>query len=97
MENTGAIGLLAACSYCSLLGREHRPPLAVQTAIGSRCAQSCFDFRAAERELRITDMELGERIEASPAWRERDELLQNVPGVGPVPSRPLLTDLPELG
>lgn len=50
-----------------------------------------------ERELRITDTELGERIEASPAWRERDELLQSVPGVGPVLSRTLLADLPELG
>jgi transposase len=50
-----------------------------------------------ERELRITDTALGERIEASPAWRERDELLQSVPGVGPVLSRTLLADLPELG
>ena len=50
-----------------------------------------------ERELRITDTELCERIEASPAWRERDELLQSVPGVGPVLSRTLLADLPELG
>ena len=49
-----------------------------------------------ERELRITDTELGERIEASPAWRERDELLQSVLGVGRVVSRTLF-DLPELG
>jgi transposase len=50
-----------------------------------------------EREVRITDTDLGERVRQSPAWRERDELLQSVPGVGPVLSRTLLADLPELG
>jgi transposase len=50
-----------------------------------------------ERELRITDTDLGEMVKASPAWRERDALYQSVPGVGPVMSRTLLADLPELG
>jgi transposase len=50
-----------------------------------------------ERELRMTDTDLGELIKASPVWRERDELLRSVPGVGPVLSRTLLADLPELG
>src|SRR5215208_423499 len=50
-----------------------------------------------ERELRMTDTDLGDMIKASPAWRERDEWLQSVPGVGPVLSRTLLADLPELG
>jgi transposase len=50
-----------------------------------------------ERELRITDSDLGTVIRESPAWRERDDLLQSVPGVGPILSRTLLADLPELG
>lgn len=50
-----------------------------------------------ERELRMTETDLGDMIKASPVWRERDELLQSVPGVGPVLSRTLLADLPELG
>jgi transposase len=50
-----------------------------------------------ERELRMTDTDLGEMVKNSPAWRERDELVQSVPGVGPVLSRTLLADLPELG
>jgi transposase len=50
-----------------------------------------------ERELRITDNDLGEMIRQSPAWRERDDLLQSVPGIGPIMSRTLLADLPELG
>jgi transposase len=50
-----------------------------------------------ERELRMADTDLGEMVEQSPAWRERDDLLQSVPGVGSVLSRTLLADLPELG
>lgn len=50
-----------------------------------------------ERELRIADSDLGTMIRQSPAWRERDDLLQSVPGVGPVLARTLLADLPELG
>ena len=50
-----------------------------------------------ERELHMTDTDLGEMVRQSPAWRERDDLLQSVPSVGPVLSRTLLADLPELG
>lgn len=50
-----------------------------------------------ERELKMADNDLGTMVRASPVWRERDDLLQSVPGVGPVLSRTLLADLPELG
>lgn len=50
-----------------------------------------------ERELKGADTELGALVRRSPAWRERDELLRSVPGVGPVLSLTLLADLPELG
>ena len=47
-----------------------------------------------ERELRMADTDLGAMVRGSPAWRERDDLLQSVPGVGPVLSLTLLADLP---
>jgi len=47
--------------------------------------------------LKLVDHDLHELIKASPSWRQRDALLQSVPGVGPVASRTLLIDLPELG
>jgi transposase len=50
-----------------------------------------------ERELRMADTDLGDMVRQSPAWRERDDLLQSVPGVGKVLSFTLLADLPELG
>jgi transposase len=49
------------------------------------------------QRLKNVDRELHDLIKASPAWQERDALLQSVPGVGPVLSRTLLIDLPELG
>lgn len=50
-----------------------------------------------ERELRIADADLSTMIRQSPAWRERDDLLRSVPGVGPVLSLTLLAERPELG
>jgi len=54
-------------------------------------------IRWLERQLADGDDDLGTLIEASPVWRARDDLLQSVPGVGPVLSRTLLGELPELG
>ena len=36
-------------------------------------------------------------LRSSPLWREREDLLRAVPGVGPVLCATLLADLPELG
>jgi transposase len=50
-----------------------------------------------ERRLGRADEDLAEAVHASPVWRERDDLLRSIPGVGPVASRTLLAALPELG
>jgi transposase len=50
-----------------------------------------------ERELRSVDRDLDQAIQSSPAWRAKDNLLQSVPGVGPILSRTLVAQLPELG
>jgi transposase len=43
------------------------------------------------------DGQLDEAIQASPAWKAKEELLRSIPGIGPVASRTLLASLPELG
>lgn len=50
-----------------------------------------------EKELYGTDDDLATAIKESPAWKAKDEILQSVPGVGPVVSSTLIADLPELG
>ena len=54
-------------------------------------------IRWLQRRLSGFDDELGELIRNTPLWRERDELLRSVPGVGKVLSSTLLAQLPELG
>lgn len=54
-------------------------------------------FRALEKELADLDHDIDDAVRGSPAWREAEDLLSSVPGVGPVVSRSLLTELPELG
>jgi len=44
-----------------------------------------------------SEKELAEAVRASPVWRQKDELLQSIKGIGPVASRTLLAALPELG
>jgi transposase len=50
-----------------------------------------------ERELRTTDTDLGAMVRASPGWRETDDLLRSVPGMGRVLALTLRAELPELG
>lgn len=49
------------------------------------------------RELKRVDADLDQAIRQSPLWREQEDLLQSVPGIGPVVTWTLLGDLPELG
>src|SRR5262245_629568 len=43
------------------------------------------------------ERELPQTIRATPLWREAEDLLRSVPGIGPVTAFTLLADLPELG
>jgi transposase len=47
--------------------------------------------------LAALDDDLDTTLRTSPVWREREDLLRSVPGIGPVCTRTLLLDLPELG
>lgn len=54
-------------------------------------------IRWLEKRLKDVNSDLGKSLRQTPAWREKDDLLQSAPGVGPVLSVTLLADLPELG
>ena len=43
------------------------------------------------------DKEISDFIHQSSLWKEKDDLLQSVPGVGQVTSATMLAMLPELG
>ena len=50
-----------------------------------------------QSELDDLDRDLRQTLRQSPVWREKDNLLRSVPGVGPQVSLTLLAYLPELG
>lgn len=50
-----------------------------------------------KRQLKDVNRDLDEAVRRSPVWRETDELLRSVPGVGRVVATTLLAELPELG
>jgi transposase len=54
-------------------------------------------IRFLEEEMDRLDRELARVLKESPAWRDEDNLLRSVPGVGPVLSTTLIAELPELG
>lgn len=54
-------------------------------------------IRWLARRLRDVDHDLDQMIQSSPVWRAKENLLRSTPGIGPVVSRTLLGDLPELG
>lgn len=53
--------------------------------------------KALEKELNVLDESIDDSVRGSPVWREKEDLLQSVPGVGDVTARTLLAEMPELG
>jgi transposase len=53
-------------------------------------------LRWLRKELTRANKDLARTVRESPVWREKDDLLRSVPGVGPTLSATLLAELPEL-
>jgi transposase len=95
----------AARELADLLARR-RQLIAMRTAEKDRPGTAAAAAVRADLEAHIAylsrqveemDRRLAEAVRDCPAWRERDELLRGIPGIGPVASRTLLGELPELG
>jgi len=54
-------------------------------------------LKSLRAELSEIDGEIDESVRGSPIWREKENLLASVPGVGPATARTMLAELPELG
>jgi transposase len=88
----------------ALLGRRQQL-IAMRTAEQNRLAgthgrlQTDIAAHITWLNTRLTtlDDDLDTALRASPLWRENDNLLQSVPGIGPVCARTFLLELPELG
>lgn len=54
-------------------------------------------LKALQRELDDLDDDIDRAVKDSPVWREKEDLLASVPGIGKTIARTLLAELPELG
>jgi transposase len=52
---------------------------------------------ALQKELSSLETDIDESVRGSPAWREKEDLLASVPGIGKTIARTLIAELPELG
>jgi transposase len=77
-----------------MITAEHNRSLLAPGAVQKRIKTHVKWLR---RELEGVDADLDQAIQKSPAWRAKENLLRSVPGVGPVLSRTLIAELPELG
>ena len=68
-------------------------------AVSPRAVSHRIEAHIAWLEQELSDLDKGLRqtLRRSPVWREKDDLLRTVPGVGPQLSLTLLAHLPELG
>jgi transposase len=93
-----------AQELASLLARR-RQLLEMRTAEQHRRASLAARLRPAldahvvwlSQQIAELDGELDQTLRASPVWREKEDLLRSIPGIGPVVARTLLGELPELG
>ena len=93
-----------AAELRALLARR-RPLVAMRTAAQNRLGNAPPRLQTdiqgpitwLDTRLAALDDDLDTTLRTSPVWREREELLRSVPGIGPVCTRTLRLDLPELG
>ena len=86
--------LTARRTRCGNAGGREEPPGRASQAVAPRIRAH---IQWLEQELEDLDQGLQHPLHRSPLWREQDNLLRSVPGVGPQLSVALLSDLPELG
>jgi transposase len=52
---------------------------------------------ALQKELSALETDIDDAVRGPPAWRDKEDLLASVPGVGKIVARTLMAELPELG
>lgn len=68
-----------------------------QTAPGRARVSIARSIGFFEDELKSLDLETDKTIRGTPVWRDKEDLLASVPGIGKTIARTLLAELPELG
>jgi transposase len=78
----------------AMIGAEHQRERTAPPRVKKSIARL---VKALTRELSSLDQDIDDAVTGSPAWRETEDLLRSVPGIGPTIARTLIAELPELG
>jgi transposase len=83
-----------------------RQVISLRTAESNRLPQTTSKLAAKgirkilallDKQLTELDAEIAKLVQSDDEWKAKDQIIQSVPGVGPVTSSSLLAELPELG
>jgi len=69
----------------------------LDTALPVVARQITKHIKWLQKQLQALEDDIDHTIRTSPVWREKDDLLQSMPGIGPVTSFVLIAELSELG
>jgi transposase len=96
-EQAQALGELIARrrQLVDMLGAEHNRRRLLRDRRLQRHLEAHISW--LEEALRRLDHDLTTLIRSTPMWRETEDLLRSVPGIGPITACTLIADLPELG
>jgi transposase len=84
----------------------HRQLVQMRTAEGNRLDHACSEairqsiravLKLLDQQIESLDNDIQQRVQESPAWRDKDRILQSAIGIAARTSRVLLFKLPELG
>lgn len=70
--------------------REKRAPARLRKSIARL-------LKALQKELSEVESDIDDTLRGSPLWRDKEDLMTSVPGIGQTIARSLMADLPELG
>ena len=92
-------------AHLTNLVRRRRQIVSMLTAEKNRLSTTSIRLKAGvkkhiqwlQEEEEELATEIAELIQTLPEWREKAQILQSVPGIGPVNAATLLAELPELG
>lgn len=77
-----------------LTAEQNRLRTVASKAVGKEIGQH-IDW--LKKQIKDHDNDIGKAIRNTPLWRDKDDLLQSIPGVGRIMSATLLAAVPELG
>ncbi len=94
MKNVPWMPFWSVVTSYSICKRLKEPPCITPEGVRSSIQEH---LQWLKKEIKKLDREIEQFIQDQPEFKQKDALLQSVPGIGKVTSSKLIADVPELG